>query len=75
MVLISFQRSFLVNNKKTKPITIASAIEVSTIIIILLITIKFLSVIGVIAAVLSLIIGRFMANSYLFVLYFRVLKR
>lgn len=74
MVLLSFQRALLVNNKKTKPITIATAIEVLTIIFLLIFTTRFIGMIGVIGAALSLISGRLMANSYLFVPYFGVLK-
>lgn len=75
MVLLSFQRSLFVNNKITKPITIATAIEVLAIIVLLFIFIELFGMIGVIAAAISLIFGRLLANSYLFVPFFRVLKR
>ncbi len=73
-VLLSFQRSLLVVHKRTKHVTIATLMEVSTILTVLLITIKFLNFIGVIAAAIAFIIGRSMANSYLFGPYFSVLK-
>lgn len=73
-VLLSFQRSLLVVHKRTKHVTIATLMEVSTILTVLLITIKFLNFIGVIAAAIAFIIGRSMANGYLFGPYFSVLK-
>ncbi|MCK4430601.1 MAG: hypothetical protein KAW19_04790, partial [Candidatus Aminicenantes bacterium] len=75
MVLLSFQRSLFVNNKRTKPITIATAIEVLAIIVLLFIFIELFGMIGAVAAAISLIFGRLLANSYLFVPFFRVLKR
>jgi len=74
MVLLSFQRALLVNNKKTKPITIATIIEVVAIIAVLLFTIDFFGIVGAIAAALSLIIGRLLANGYLFIPAFQVLR-
>ena len=74
MVLLSFQRSVLVNSRETKPITLGTGIEVLSIVTLLLITIK-LGMIGAIAAALSLFIGRLFANVYLFGPYSRVLKR
>lgn len=65
-VLISFQRAILVNNKKTTPITIATSIEVVSIIIILIFTIQFLGFTGVISAALAIATGRLFANGYLF---------
>lgn len=66
MVLLSFQRSYLVNNRRTRPITIATAIEVMTIVLLLLANVKFFGLIGAVAAALSLVVGRFFANIYLF---------
>lgn len=74
MVLLSFQRALLVNNRKTRPITVATAIEVLTIIALLSFAIKLFDVIGVIAAALSLVFGRLIANTYLFFPYFKVLN-
>ena len=73
-VLLSFQRSLLVNNKKTAHITVATAIEVFTIVLILSLATRWFDIIGIIAAALALLTGRLLANSYLFVPYFAVLK-
>jgi progressive ankylosis protein len=75
MVLLSFQRSILVNTRRTEPITFASIIEVGGTIVLLLFTIKYMSMIGVIGAALSLLIGRVCANAYLFIPYFQELKK
>lgn len=75
MVLLCFQRSLFMNNKTTKPITIATAIEVLAIIVLLFIFIELFGMIGAVAVAISLIFGRLLANSYLFVPFFRVLKR
>ncbi len=63
--LIAFQRSILVDAKRTKPITIATVIEVTSIILILLIAINLLNMIGVIAATIAYVLGRLAANTYL----------
>jgi hypothetical protein len=65
-VWINFQRSILVCARNTKPITYASSIEVVFILLMLLITVKFFSMIGVIAAVVAYTVGRLSANGYLF---------
>ena len=74
-VLLSFQRSILISNNKTAPITIATAIEVLTIITILLMNIKFFDIIGIIAATCAFVLGRLLANLYLFFPYYSVFKR
>lgn len=73
--LISFQRSILVNAKRTKPITIATSIEVTSIVVILLVTINWLNMIGVIAAVISYVLGRLAANIYLARSFFQEIKK
>ncbi len=73
-VLLSFQRSVLVNNKYTSPITLATALEVLTIISLLFAAIKFFNPVGVVAAAIAFVTGRLAANGYLFIPYFRVLK-
>jgi O-antigen/teichoic acid export membrane protein len=73
-VLLSFQRSFLVINKKTRPITLATSIEVFGILILLFFTIKIFGMIGAIAAAISLVSGRFFANCYLFVPISKILR-
>ena len=74
-VLISLQRALLINNKKTKPITIASSIEVIGIFIILFVTIVAFDLIGAIAAIAALVVGRLFANGYLVWPCLKVLKR
>ncbi|MDZ7763120.1 MAG: oligosaccharide flippase family protein [Melioribacteraceae bacterium] len=73
--LISFQRSILVNAKRTKPITIATSIEVTSIVVILLVAINWLNMIGVIAAVISYVLGRLAANIYLARPFFQEIKK
>jgi Na+-driven multidrug efflux pump len=74
-VLISLQRALLINNKKTKPITIASSIEVTGIFIILFVSIVAFNLIGAIAAFAALVVGRLFANGYLVWPCLKVLKR
>ncbi|MEJ2634477.1 MAG: hypothetical protein P8184_04195, partial [Calditrichia bacterium] len=74
-VLLSFQRSVLVNSKNTSPITLATIIEVAGIFTVLFISIKFLNLIGAVAAALAFVAGRFAANGYLFRPYFSALKK
>jgi hypothetical protein len=64
-VLISLQRSLLVNNKRTPSITIATAIEVASIFCLLYFTIHTLGMIGAVSAALALVSGRTLANIYL----------
>lgn len=63
--LLSFQTAVLVEAKNTKPISFATGIEFSMIIIVLLVSIKYFSAVGVIAAALAFIIGRLASNGYL----------
>ena len=63
--LLSFQTAILVEARNTKPISIATGIEFSTIILVLIISIKYFSAVGVVAAVLAFIIGRLASNGYL----------
>jgi O-antigen/teichoic acid export membrane protein len=74
-VLISLQRALLINSKKTKPITIASSIEVISIFIILFVSIVAFNLIGAIAAFAALIVGRLFANGYLVWPCLKVSKR
>jgi len=64
-VLISFQRAALVSTKTTQPITIATAIEFFTIVLVLFISIKYIGLVGAVAATSSFVIGRLAANIYL----------
>lgn len=64
-VMLSFMRSILVNNQRTKPITIATVTEVTGILGVLFLTIHVYDLVGVIAASIALVIGRFLADVYL----------
>lgn len=64
-VWINFQRAVLVYARRTEPITYATIIEVIGITITLVITIKFFSMIGVVAAVVAYTLGRTAAILYL----------
>jgi hypothetical protein len=64
-VLLSFQRSMLMNYKATGPITWATAIEVGGAIGILTVAVFFLDAVGAVAAAAALVIGRLGANAYL----------
>ncbi|MFZ0390876.1 MAG: hypothetical protein WAN36_10500 [Calditrichia bacterium] len=71
-VLLSYQRAFLVNNRYTRPVTHATAIEVAGIIMILFISIHFLNMIGAVAATIAFVLGRLGANVFLFRPYFKL---
>lgn len=65
-VIISFQRAMLVSFKNTSPVTFATAIEVTIIIITLFISIKIFDLTGVTAAMIAFIIGRLCAITFLY---------
>lgn len=64
-VLISFQRSILVHTRNTKPITFATAVEVSGIILVMFLLITYFNATGIIAAAAAYLLGRIGANLYL----------
>lgn len=64
-VLISFQRATLVSFKNTTPITFATIIEVSIILVTLFISIKIYDLTGITASMIAFIVGRMFAVSYL----------
>jgi progressive ankylosis protein len=64
-VLLAFQRSLLVKGKNTRPVTMATAIEVTVIAGILLLAIARFHLVGVVAAALAAVCGRLCANFYL----------
>jgi hypothetical protein len=64
-VLLSFQRSILVNGRRTKPITWTSLIEVAGIAVVLFVTIQLMDLVGVVAAALAILLGRVVGNLYL----------
>lgn len=64
-VLLNFQRSTLVTNGNTGPISTATAIELVTIVIVLLVCVVFFNMVGVVAASIAFIAGKGMSNLYL----------
>lgn len=64
-VLLALQRSLLVKAKNTRPVTIATAIEVTVIAGVLLLAISWGHMVGVMAAALAAVCGRLCANFYL----------
>lgn len=74
MVLLTFLRSLMVNSRKTKQITIATAIELMTVIVLLILTTRIFGMIGAVGAAVSLAIARMLANGYLLVPSIKVLK-
>ena len=64
-VLISLQRAALVSNKTTHPITIGTAIEFITIVLVLFVSINYVGFVGSVAATSAFVIGRIAANIYL----------
>ncbi|MGM0465446.1 MAG: hypothetical protein ACQERH_03335 [Acidobacteriota bacterium] len=69
MVLLSFQRALMINNRRTRPVTKATAIEVLAILVVLLVTINIMGIVGVIAAAVAMVVGRVLANIYLLLSY------
>ena len=64
-VLISFQRAVLVKANETQQITYGTAIEFVGIIVVVAVCIKFLSLVGAVAATIAFVIGRMAACGYL----------
>ena len=64
-VLLNFQRSSLITNGTTGPISVATALELIGIIVVLLVCVVFLNMTGVVAASIAFMIGRSMSNLYL----------
>lgn len=64
-VWINFQRSILIYSRDTNPLTIGIIAETLGMFIVLFISIVWLDVIGVTAAVLAMILGRLAADFYL----------
>ena len=73
--LLAFQRAVIVYSRKTKPVTYATVLEVSTIIIMLLFLTQYVNMIGAIAAVSALLTGRIAANVYLIKPFRNVVNR
>jgi hypothetical protein len=64
-VLLSFQRGILVVSRRTRPITIATALEVTGIALLFPLLGWHLGWVGVTAAAASILLGRLAANTYL----------
>jgi progressive ankylosis protein len=64
-VLLNFQRSILIVNGTTGPISVATAIELTGIIIVLLVCVVFLNLAGVVAASLAFVIGKGLSTIFL----------
>ena len=64
-VLLNFQRSLLVINGTTGPISKATAVELVSIIIVLLVCVVFLNMAGVVAAAIAFTFGKCMSTLYL----------
>ncbi len=64
-VLLSFQQALLVQGRSTRAITVASALEVTTIVLVFIFTGWRMGVAGVTAAVLSVVAGRVVATLFL----------
>jgi len=64
-VLLNFQRSILIINGTTGPISRATAVELTGFIVVMLICVVFLNLIGVVAASIAFIAGKGLSNIYL----------
>jgi progressive ankylosis protein len=64
-VLLNFQRSSLIINGTTGPISIATAIELIGIILVMFVCVAFLNLIGVVAASIAFVAGKGLSNIYL----------
>jgi O-antigen/teichoic acid export membrane protein len=63
--ILAFQRAVIVYSRKTKPVTYATILEVTTIVVTLLLFTQYVNLIGAVAAVSALLIGRIAANVFL----------
>lgn len=64
-VLLNYQRSLLIINGHTAPISVATVVELTAIIMVLLACVVFLNLVGVVAAAISYMVGRTTSNLYL----------
>jgi len=64
-VILCFQRAIIIKNENTKPVTIATAIELFSVVILLVFTIKWLGLVGAICAAISMTLGRLAADIYI----------
>jgi len=75
MVLLSFQRAIMVNSRKTKQITIGTAIELLTVILLLVLTTQVFGMIGALGAAIAMAIARILAVGYMIFPTAGVLKK
>jgi Na+-driven multidrug efflux pump len=73
-VTLCLQRGVLVAVKQTKPITVATAIEVLAIFAALAFTLHRMHLVGAVGAALALVLGRTLSNLYLYVPFSRFRK-
>ena len=73
-VLLAFQRSILVFGRTTRPITVATFVEVVSIVGILFLTVRVFDLVGVVGAVIALFGGRLLGNTYMMFPAYRVLR-
>lgn len=64
-VLMSFQRALLVSSRLTRPLTGATALEITAVATILSVAIFRFDLMGAVAATLAVVLGRIAANVYL----------
>ncbi len=64
-ILLNFQRSLLIINGTTGPISKAIAVELISIIMVLFVCVVFLNMAGVVAAAIAFTIGKCMSTLYL----------
>ena len=64
-VLLNYQRSLLLINRTTGPISAATAVELVSIIVILLLCVVFLNMTGVVAAAIAFTVGKGISTLYL----------
>jgi hypothetical protein len=64
-VALNLERALLVHGRRTRPVTVASALEVGTIAAVLAVCVLPLGMVGAIAAALGFLAGRLAANAHL----------
>ena len=64
-LLLAFQRAVLVNARKTRPVTLATFLEISGIVAVLFLTIGYFHLVGAVAAAAAFIVGRLFSNGFL----------
>ncbi|OGP51135.1 MAG: hypothetical protein A2Y79_03330 [Deltaproteobacteria bacterium RBG_13_43_22] len=74
-MLLSFQRSVLVSNRNTGPMTYATGLELLIVLATLFVAVSYLNAVGAIAAAVALILGRIGGILCLVRPFLRVLKR